>query len=186
MLSMSDLRPGVVIIWNGQPHQIIWREHTMMGRGGGILRTKMRNLTNGSVIENTFKGNDKVDEADLDRKKAQFLYIDEQNAAFMDTTSYEQFELSKPSLGDQAEWLVEGMEVDILIFNGKPIGVTLPTKVEYEVTYTEPGFKGNTASNTLKPATVSTGAETMVPLFINIGDKIIVDTRDGSYAERGK
>lgn len=186
MLSLNDLRPGVVILWNNQPHQIIWREHTMMGRGGGIMRTRLRNLVNGAVIENTFKGNDKVDEAELERKKAQFLYFDDNDAVFMDTTTYDQFSFGREALGDQAQWLLDGMEVDLMLYNGKPIGVTLPTKVEYEVTYTEPGFKGNTAANTLKPATLNNDAQVMVPLFVGIGDRIIIDTRDGSYAERAK
>lgn len=186
MLSISDLKPGVAIIFNGQPHIVTWREHAMMGRGGGFVRTKMKNLLNGALVDNTFKGNDKITEADLARSQAQFLYFEGDTPVFMDMSSYEQFTIPRDQVGDSANYLKEEMMVDVLSYQGKPITVTLPIKVELKVTYTEPGFKGNTASATTKPATIETGTQINVPLFINTGDVIRIDTRTGEYVERVK
>lgn len=186
MLSINDIRPGLAIIFNNQPHIVVWREHAMMGRGGGFVRTKIKNLVNGAVVENTFKGNDKIQEADLHRSQAQFLYFEGQNPVFMDTTTFDQFTLPRDQVGESAQLMTDGMQVDVLSYQGKPMTVSLPVKVELKVTYTEPGFKGNTASATTKPATLETGANIQVPLFINQGDTIRVDTRDGSYIERVK
>ncbi len=186
MLSINDLRPGLAIMWNNQPHIVVWREHAMMGRGGGFVRTKMKNLISGAVVDNTFKGNDKIGEADLARSQAQFLYFEGKDPVFMDTANFEQFTLPQDQVGDSTHFLSDGMMVDVLAYQGKPITVTLPIKVELKITYTEPGFKGNTASATTKPATLETGTSINVPLFINQGDVIRVDTRNGSYLERVK
>jgi len=186
MLNISDLNPGTSIVFNNQPHIVMWREHAMMGRGGGFVRTKLKNLINGATVENTFKGNDKIQEADLDRSQSQFLFTEGQNLVFMDNTTYDQFSLPKEQIGDSAQFLTEGMTVDVLSYQEKPITISLPIKVELKVTYTEPGFKGNTASATTKPATLETGAQIGVPLFINQGDIIRVDTRNGTYLERVK
>lgn len=190
MLSINDLNPGTAILFNGQPHIVVSRDHGSSGRGGGFMRTKLKNLSNGAIIDNTFKGNDKIAEADLERSQGQFLYFDSSadgpNAAMMNMTTYEQFNLPKDQIGDQAHYLTEGMTVDILSYQGKPMTVSLPIKVDLMVTYTEPGFKGNTASNTLKPATVETGATVQVPLFVQQGDVIKIDTRTGDYLERVK
>jgi elongation factor P len=186
MLSISDLNPGTAIIFNNQPHVVTWREHAMMGRGGGFVRTKLKNLVNGASLENTFKGNDKIQEADLSRSQAQFLFFEGQNPVFMDTTTFDQFTIPREQIGVSAQFLTDGMTVDVLSYENKPMTITLPIKIELKVTYTEPGFKGNTASNTTKPATLETGAQIGVPLFINQGDIIRVDTRDGTYIERVK
>ncbi len=186
MLSINDLNPGTAIIYNGQPHIVTWREHAMMGRGGGFVRTKLRNLVSGAIIDNTFKGNDRLEEADLARSNAQFLYFEGQNPVFMNNETFDQFTLPREQVGDGANYLKEGMNVDVLSYEGRPMTITLPTKVELEVTYTEPGFKGNTASTTNKPATLETGAQVQVPLFITTGDVVRIDTRDGSYVERAK
>jgi elongation factor P len=186
MLTINDLRPGLAIIWNSQPHIVIWREHAMMGRGGGFVRTRLRNLISGAVIENTFKGNDRIEEADLQHASAQFLYFDGNNGQFMDTLTFDQFLLSKEQIGENSQFLTESMIVDVLSYDNKPIAITLPIKIELKVTYTEPGFKGNTASATTKPAKLETGAQIQVPLFINQGDTIRIDTRDGTYLERVK
>lgn len=185
-LSINDLQPGRAILFNNQPHIVTWREHAMMGRGGGFVRTKMRNLMNGAVIENTFKGNDKIQEADLSRSQAQYLYMESSEPVFMDTVSFEQFTIPKDQIGESAHFMIEGMTVDVLSYEGRPITISLPIKVDLKVTYTEPGFKGNTASATTKPATLETGATIQVPLFINQGDTIRVDTRTGTYVERAK
>ena len=186
MLTINDLNPGTAVVYNGQPHIVTWREHAMMGRGGGFVRTKLKNLVNGAIIENTFKGNDKLQEADITRSQAQFLYFEGQNPVFMDNASFDQFTLPRNLVGDSAKFLTEGMNVDVLHYQGKPMDISLPIKVELKVTYTEPGFKGNTASATTKPATLETGAEVQVPLFINQDDIIRVDTRNGEYVERVK
>jgi len=181
MLTINDLNLGTAILFNGQPHIVTWREHAMMGRGGGFVRTKLKNLMNGATVENTFKGNDRIEEADLSRSQAQFLYMEGGDPVFMDNTSFDQFTIPRDQVGDSANFLKEGMTVDVLSYQGRPITVSLPIKVELQVTYTEPGFKGNTASNTTKPATLETGAQIQVPLFINNGDLIRIDTRNGSY-----
>lgn len=185
-LSINDLRPGVAILFNNQPHIVVWREHAMMGRGGGFVRTRLKNLLNGATVENTFKGNDRIQEADLSRSQAQFLYFEGQDPVFMDMNTFEQMTIPRDQVGDSAQFLKEGQTADILFYEGRPITASPPIKVELAVTYTEPGFKGNTASNTTKPATLETGAQIHVPLFVNTGDVIRVDTRDGSYVERVK
>ena len=187
MLTINDLHPGTAVLFNQRPHLVIWREHAMTGRGGGFVRTKLKNLINGAVIENTFKGNDRIVEANLARSQAQFLYFDDQKKpVLMDMKTFDQFILPRNQVGDSAGFLTEGMRVDVLSFEGKPMTVSLPIKVELKVTYTEPGFKGNTASAATKPATLETGTPIQVPLFINPGDIIRVDTRDGTYVERVK
>lgn len=149
------------------------------------MRTKLKNLLTGTIIEKTFAGAEKLEEAELQTKKAQYLYNDSINYHFMDSANFEQFSLSKNQLQDTARFLKEGGEVDILYFQGDPININLPIKMSFEVTYTEPGFKGNTASTVTKPATIETGTQINVPLFIKNGDKIVIDTRTGEYVERG-
>lgn len=184
MLSINDLKIGTKIIYNHQPHQIIYTEHSKLGRGGGILRTKIKNLSTGAILEKTFAGAEKVDEANLETKKAQYLYKDAENYYFMDSANFEQFSLSTSQLGKMANFLKESGEVDILFFQNEPINVQLPIKISLEITYAEPGFKGNSASTITKPATLETGAQINVPLFIKEGDKIVIDTRTGEYVER--
>lgn len=184
MLNISDLKVGTKIIYNSQPHQVIYTEHSKIGRGGSILRTKIKNLLNDSVIDKTFAGAEKISEAELETKKAQFLYCDDLNYYFMDSSNFEQFSLTKKQLGKSASFLKEGTDVDILYFNGDPINIQLPIKIKLKITYTEPGFKGNTASTVSKPATLETGTQINVPLFIKEGNEIIVETRTGQYVER--
>ena len=184
MLTINDLKIGTKITYNGEPYVVIFAQHSKLGRGGGIMRTKLRNLISGTIIEKTFAGAEKLEEAELETKKAQYLYNDTINYLFMDSTNFEQFSLSKNQLQETANFLKEGGEVDILYFQDKAINVNLPIKMTFEVTYTEPGFRGNTASTVTKPATIETGAQTNVPLFIKTGDKIVLDTRTGQYVER--
>lgn len=184
MLSINALKIGSKIIYNNQPCVVIFTQHSKIGRGGGILRTKLRNLTDSSIVEKTFAGAEKIEEAELETKNAQFLYKDGENHFFMDSVSFEQFSLDEKQLGDIARFLKEGGNVDILYFEDKPININLPIKIVLEVTYTEPGFKGNTASTVFKPATIETGTKINVPLFIKEGDKIVIDTRTGEYVER--
>jgi len=184
MLTINDLKIGTKILFNDNPCVVIFSEHSKQGRSGAVLRTKLKNLLNGATVEHTFAGAEKVEEADLQTKKAQFLYKDETKFYFMDTVSFEQFELDKNQVGDSANFLKESEEVDLLYFEGSPISLQLPIKMTFKVTYTEPGFKGNTATNVLKPATIETGAEVRVPIFIKEGNQIIIDTRTGEYVER--
>ncbi len=184
MLTINDLKVGTKITYEGAPYVVIFSEHSKLGRGGGIQRTKIRNLITGAILEKTFAGAEKLEKADLETKKAQYLYAEGNNLNFMDSATFDQFSLDKKQLGDSARFLKEGGEVDMLYFRGNPININLPIKMEFEITYTEPGFKGNTASTVTKPATIETGAQVNVPLFIKVGDKIVLDTRTGQYVER--
>jgi len=184
MLSINDLKIGTKILYQNQPYQVIFAEHAKLGRGGGILRTKIKNLVDGTILEKTFAGAQNFEEAELETKKAQFLYHNDGGYYFMDPATFEQFSLSRNQLGKLADFLKETTEAEILYFDNKPINLNLPIKIVLEVAYTEPGFKGNTASTVTKPATLETGAEVKVPLFIKEGDEVVVDTRTGEYVER--
>lgn len=185
MLHITDLRNGTVFGMDGKPYLVVYSEHSKQGRGGAIMRTKIKDLISGAIFDKTFKGSDSFDEVEIERKKCQYLYKESKECFFMDNTTFDQFFLSHEVVGDKINYLKEGMEAIIILFENKPISVDVPIKVTLEVKYTEPGFKGNTQSTTTKPATLETGAEIQVPLFVGIGDRIVVDTRDGSYVERG-
>ncbi len=185
MLSLNEIKTGTLIKYNNNPFQVHWVEHTKLGRGGAILRTKIKNLTNGAIIEKTFKGNEKLEEADLERKKHQFLYTEDEKYYFMNPENFEQITLEKSNIGDKYKYLKEGTETEILFYENMPIAINLPIKMNFKITYTEPGLKGDTKSSTaLKPAKIDTGAEVRVPLFIKNDDIIIIDTRTGKYVER--
>ena len=185
MLNISDLQTGTNIVYQGAPHQVVYREHSKIGRGGAILRTKLRNLSTGALTDTTFKGNEQLEEADISRSKAQFTYKDSSGYNFMDTTSFEQFGLPQDRLGRSAEFLIEAMEVDVLNWNGQAINIVPPIKVELKVSQTEPAVRGNTAQGSVsKPATLETGAKVQVPIFISPGDMIRVNTETGEYVER--
>ena len=186
MLGITDLKPGTFFVYENQPHLVVSAEHSKLGRGGSILRSRIRNLKTGAIFDRTLKGNESFEEADVTRTPMQFLYTDDSGATFMNMSSYEQVTVPTTVVADQKSWLKEGMDVQVMEWNGEALGLDLPIKVEYEITYTEPGFKGNTQSSVLKPATIETGANVMVPLFIGQGDKIIIDTRSGNYLERAK
>ncbi|EKD56848.1 MAG: hypothetical protein ACD_58C00071G0007 [uncultured bacterium] len=184
MLYLTDLRNGTVFGMDSKPYLVVFSEHSKQGRGGAIMRTKIKDLITGAMLDRTFKGSDSFDEVEIERKKSQFLYSEGDDCYFMDNTTFDQFSLSRDVVGDKINYLKEGMDATIILFENKPISVDIATKVVLEIKYTEPGFKGNTQSTTLKPAMLETGTEIQVPLFITIGDKIVVDTRDGSYVER--
>ncbi len=184
MLSITDLKIGTKVTYENAPYVVIFAQHSKQGRAGSVMRTTLRNLINGAVIEKTFAGGEKLESADLITKKAQFLYKDGSGYHFMRSDDFEQFTLISEQLGKLSEYLKEGEEIDILYYNDSPINVNLPIKIVLEVTYTEPGFRGNTASTVTKPATLETGAQINVPLFIKNGNKIVVDTRTGEYVER--
>jgi len=184
MLNISDLKTGKQIVLDETPYTIIYNEHSKMGRAGAVMRTKLKNLENGTVIEKTFQGSDKVQEADISKSKAQFLYRDGENYNFMDNTTYDQFVISEEAIGDSKNYLIEGLEVTILNFNDNPINIVLPVKVTLEVIEAPPGLKGDTQSGGDKLVTVETNAKITTPLFIKTGDKIIINTESGTYVSR--
>lgn len=183
MYSTSDFRNGLKILLDSAPYEITYFQHVKPGKGGAFVRTKLRNLTNGSVVEKTFRAGEKVGVPDIAEEEMQFLYSDD-SFHFMNTSTYEQLEVTKEMVGDQALLMKENTLVRILIFNGRVISIELPSFVELEVVECEPGMKGDTVSGATKPAKVETGAKVQVPLFINQGDAIRIDTRSGEYVER--
>lgn len=187
MATTSDIKNGLCIKHNSDLFQIIEFQHVKPGKGAAFVRTKLRSLTTGKVLDNTFNAGVKIDIITIERRKYQFLYKDELGFHFMHTETFEQTNIDE-SLVENADLMKEGDIVEILFHadEERPLTCDLPTSVEMEVTYTEPGIKGDTATNSLKPATLETGAEIRVPLFINIGDKIKVDTKTRSYVERVK
>ncbi len=182
MLNLGQVKTGSKILFRDVPHEVLEANHLKMGRGGAKLVTKLRNLTNQSVIDYTFAGDEKLDEASLNYQSAQYLYRDGNDGHFMTTDTFETLSLPLPE--SRTKFLKEGAEVDLLIWQNRPLDVKLPTKATLKVSYTEPGFKGNTASATLKKATLETGAIVNVPLFISIGDAIVVSTQTGQYDAR--
>lgn len=188
MATTADFKNGLVLNFNGDLYSIIEFQHVKPGKGPAFVRTKLRNLKTGKVLPNTFNSGVKIDVQRVERRSYQFLYKEGEDFHFMNNETYEQTFLDGKIIGDPAAFLKEGQNVEILTHaeTESPLTVDLPPYVELEITYTEPGERGNTATNTLKDATVETGANVKVPLFINTGEKIKVDTRTGSYSERVK
>ena len=184
MITAGDFRNGVTFEMDGKVYQIIEFQHVKPGKGAAFVRAKIRNVIEGSVIERTFNPNDKYPTAFVERKEMEYSYSDEGLYYFMDPESYELVPVGADDLGDNFKFVKENMVCKILSYKGKVFGVEPPTFVELEITATDPGFKGDTATNATKPATLETGAEIRVPLFINEGDKIRIDTRTGEYMER--
>jgi elongation factor P len=187
MASTSDIRNGLCLNYNGDIYSIVEFLHVKPGKGNAFVRTKLKSLTTGRVIENTFPAGHKIDDVRVERRKYQYLYNDENGYNFMDNETYDQVTLNKNML-DRPDFLKEGSEIEILFHAEKNIPLTaeMAANIVLEVTYTEPGVRGDTATNVTKPATVETGAEVKVPIFINQGDKIKIDTRTGAYLERVK
>lgn len=186
MISTSEFRKGAKVELKGTPYEIIDFQHSKIGRGGAIVRTKLRNLKTGAVIEQTFKGGEKVDTPNLEERSMQYLYKQDEMYYFMDTANYEQAPLTMEQLGDTVNFLKENMVVKVLYHSGAPITVDLPIFVELMIAKTDPGFKGDTASGGSKPAVLETGASVKVPFHLNEGDIIKVDTRTSEYIERVK
>jgi len=184
MLGLSDIKSGKNIVLDSTPFAVLYHEHSKTGRAGAVLRTRLKNLFTGAVLEKTFQGYDNVEEADISKSKAQFLYLEGENYAFMDNESYEQFSLSKEVLGNATNYLIEGTEVIVLSFNGIPINIELPVKVELKVVEAPPGIKGNSATTGGKVVKLETGLSISAPLFIKEGETIIVNTERGEYAGR--
>ena len=184
MISTGDLRKGVVIQLDGEIWQILDYHHIKMGRGSAQVRIKLRNVKRGQTVERSFQAGEKWPRAFLEQRPVQFLYRDDNDFHFMDTQSYEQFSISAEQLGDTAQYLIDGMTVDRTSYEGETIGVELPVTVELKVVETDPGFAGDTTGGARKPATTETGLVVQVPLFVNVGDTIRIDTRTGDYQTR--
>ena len=184
MISAGDFRNGITIELDSNVFQIIEFQHVKPGKGAAFVRTKLKNIKSGGVIEKTFRPTEKCPQARIDRKEMQYLYSDGDMFNFMDVETYDQISLTKDEIGDSLKFVKENEMVKMLSHNGSVFAIEPPLFVELEVTETEPGLAGNTATNTLKPATLETGAEIKVPLFINVGTRIRIDTRTGEYIER--
>ena len=185
-MTAGEFRNGVTFEMDGQVFQVVSFQHVKPGKGAAFVRTKMKNVMTGAVTERSFNPNDKYDEAFVERKDMQYLYSDGDLYYFMDMETYEQEPIGKDVLGDEFRFVKEEMMCKILSYKGNVFAVEPPMFVELEIIETDPGFKGNTATNTLKPAVVETGATVKVPLFIDQGERIKIDTRTGEYLERAK
>lgn len=184
MLSISEIKVGRVLQINNEPYTVIKADHHKMGRGGAVLKTKLRNLITAAVMERTWQGNEKAEKAQTEKRVANFMYRDDTEAYFMDNASYEQFSLSLDQLGDKEKFLKNSTDVTILYFQNKPVALELPIKITLAVIEAPPGVKGNTAGNVMKSVTLETGAVIQAPLFINQGDLVRINTETGEYAER--
>ncbi len=184
MLEMSEIKLGRVLEIEGAPYVVQFTQHIKVARSGATLRTKLKNLITGQVIEKSFNGGDKIEEADIQRRRASFLYNDSDGYHFMDGASYEQFSLSAEDITEMIKYLKEGLEIDVLLYNNKPVTISLPTKIEYVVTDAPPGVRGDSAGSVTKQITLENGLSIQAPMFINSGDKIRVNTDTGEYVER--
>lgn len=184
MLEAAQLRKGTVIELDGELHEVLEYALQKIGRGGATVKTKLRNLERGAVTDKTFNSNERVEDVRLESRRVQYLYNDGDLYYFMDMETYEQPAISKDAVEDVAVWLVENMELQLAMYEGRAIRINIPLNVDLEVTEAPPGFKGDTASGGTKPVTVSNGVTVNVPFFIERGNVIRVDTRDGSYVTR--
>ena len=182
--SAGDFRNGTTFEMEGNVFRVVEFQHVKPGKGSAFVRTKLKNVITGAVLEKTFNPSDKYPGAEIEKKEMQYLYNDGDLYYFMDNETYDQIPLNKEQLGDSLKFLKENMNVKLLSYKGKVFSIELPISVELEVKYTEPGFAGNTTTSSGKPATLENGYELMVPMFVNIGDIIRVDTRTGEYMER--
>jgi elongation factor P len=184
MISSNDFRNGVTIVIDGQLWTVIEFLHVKPGKGSAFVRTRLKNVKTGATVERTFRAGEKLERATVDNRDMQMLYNDADGYHFMDTESYENVTLQRELIGDPADFLKDGMRIAVQFHDGTPIGVDLPAHVELKVEDTDPGFKGDTATGTTKPAKLETGATVQVPLFVNPGDMIRIDTRDRRYIGR--
>jgi len=186
MYDTSDIRKGLKVTIDNQPYVVVDFQFVKPGKGQAFTRTKLKNMITGNVIDRTYKTGEKFERADLEEKQVQYLYLEGEHYVFMDTTNYEQIRLNADQLGDNRFFLQDNMLVDVLLYDGRPIGCTPPIFVELRVVETEPGFKGDTSGNTTKPAKLETGLIVNVPLFVNEGELLKIDTRTSAYVERVK
>lgn len=184
MISVNDFRTGLTVAIEGDVWQVVEFQHVKPGKGAAFVRAKMKNLRSGTIIERTFRAGEKVPRARVEKKEMQYLYNDGADYVFMDMESYDQISLGKDQIGEGIKYLKEQMTIQILQYQGQTIGVELPNFVELTVVETEPGVKGDTATGATKQAVLETGATVQVPLFVNVGDVLRIDTRTGNYIER--
>ena len=184
MINVNDLKVGMTIMYENNIYSVMETQHVKPGKGAAFVQAKLKNLRSGSIIENRFNSSDKVEPARIEKKAMQFLYSMNDTYYFMNMSDYEQIELDKKLIGDDAELLKENLEVDIMFFEGEMLGMNLPDKIALKVTHTEPAVKGNTTSSAMKDATLETGKVVKVPLFIEEGEEILVSSKDGKYVSR--
>ena len=184
MISTGELKKGVVIELEGDLWQILDYHHIKMGRGSAQVRIKFRNVRKQSIVEKTFQAGEKFPRATMERRTAQFLFSEGDDYTFMDTETYDQFVITAEQLGDAKDYIKDGLQLDRVSYEGETLGVELPINLDLTVTETDPGFAGDTATGTRKPATLETGLVVQVPLFVSVGDVIRVDTRTGEYQSR--
>ncbi len=183
-IDTSQFRNGVKIELDGEPFVIIYFQRVKPGKGGAFVRTKVKNLKSGRVLDRRFRSGEKVEEADVEQRKMQFLYRDGDQLVFMDNDTYEQTPFSVEQVGDARKYLQENLDVDVVFWRGRPLNIELPAFINARITHCDPGVKGDTAQGATKPATLETGAVVQVPLFIKEGQTVRVDTRSGEYVER--
>jgi elongation factor P len=180
----SQFRNGLKVELDGEPYVMTYFQHVKPGKGGAFVRTKVKNLRTGRVLEKTFRSGERLDEAEVEDKRMQYLYQDGEQMIFMDQETYDQFPFTAEQIGDSRKYLLENLEVDVVFWRGKPISIELPSFIEAVISQCDPGVKGDTASGATKPATIESGAVIQVPLFIKEGEKVRVDTRTNEYVER--
>jgi len=183
-IGINQIKKDMFIVVDGQPFRVLGYDHVKPGKGQAFVRVKAKNMRTGNVNEITFKSSDSIELADFEQRQMAYSYFDGDSYWFIDANTGDMIAVPSSAMEHEGQYIKEGMEVFIFLDQGQPIGVELPKSAVYEVIETEPGFKGDTATNTLKPAKIDTGATVQVPLFINVGDKIKVDTRTGDYIER--
>ncbi|MBN3522340.1 elongation factor P [Paenibacillus apiarius] len=184
MISVNDFKTGLTVLVDGDIFSVVDFQHVKPGKGAAFVRSKLRNLRNGNIVEKTFRAGETIGRAQIDNREVQYLYNSGEEYTFMDNESYDQFSLSKAQLEWELNFLKDNMLVNITSYQGEILGINLPNSVELKVTETEPGVKGNTAQGATKNATVETGLNVQVPLFINEGDVLLIDTREGKYISR--
>ena len=183
-MDTSDIRKGLKFMVDGQPFVVIDFQFVKPGKGQAFTRCKIKNMATGAVLERTYKSGEKLEPADVEERSLQYIYPDGSDFVFMDAVTGEQITVNGEKVGDDSRWLSDGLNVSVTLFKGQPIGLTLPSHVVLQIVNSEPGIKGDTASGATKPATLSTGASINVPLFIQEGEWVKIDTRDGTYLER--
>lgn len=186
MGSLSDLKVGKIVVVNSEPYQIVANQHIKVARGGAVVKTKLKNLVSGNTLEKSFSGSDTVELADTSRRRASYLYVQAEDYFFMDAVDFEQFQFNKKELNGMEQYLKEGQEVDVMIFNDKPVSVSLPAKIILQVVSAPEGVKGNSAGAVTKVVILETGLEIRTPLFIKSGDKLVINTETGEYVERAQ
>ena len=183
-MDTSDIRKNVKMMLDGAPYTVVDFQFVKPGKGQAFTRVKIRNLATGAILERTFKSGEKLEAADVEERKLQYIYPEGDNYVFMDPQSGEQVYVPQDKLGDEKQFLLDGLDVDVVLWNGNAVAISLPAHIVVQITHSDPGVKGDTASNVTKPATIATGAQIQVPLFIKEGEWVKVDTTTGNYLER--